>query len=71
MRILLDTSTFLWFITGDPKLPASVSAIRSPTHEVWLSAVSFWEILIKHALGRLPLPEPPSLYVPRRRRWPR
>jgi PIN domain nuclease of toxin-antitoxin system len=30
--------------------------------------VSSWEIAIKYALGRLPLPEPPQLYVPSRMR---
>jgi PIN domain nuclease of toxin-antitoxin system len=29
--------------------------------------VSFWEILIKHHLGRLPLPEAPAAYIPRQR----
>jgi PIN domain nuclease of toxin-antitoxin system len=33
-----------------------------------LSAVSSWEIAIKYALGTLPLPEPPSTYVPTRMR---
>ncbi len=33
-----------------------------------MSAVSSWEIAIKHALGRLPLPEPPQRYVPERLR---
>jgi PIN domain nuclease of toxin-antitoxin system len=26
-----------------------------------------WESVIKHALGKLPLPEPPAAYLPRRR----
>lgn len=33
-----------------------------------LSAASSWEIAIKYALGRLPLPEPPGEYVPDRMR---
>jgi DNA-binding transcriptional regulator YiaG len=28
------------------------------------SAASVWEIAIKHAIGKLPLPEPPAIYVP-------
>lgn len=68
MRLLLDTSTFLWFLSADSKLPETVSqAIRSPENEVWLSVVSFWEILVKHQLGRLPLPEPAFTYIPRQR----
>jgi len=36
-------------------------------NEVYLSAVSTWEIALKHALGRLPLPHAPERYVPRLR----
>lgn len=32
---------------------------RDPGNEVYLSALSAWEIAIKHRLGRLPLPESP------------
>ena len=35
-------------------------------NELLLSAASSWEIAIKHALGKLPLPEPPAEYVPSR-----
>lgn len=38
---------------------------RSDT-ERWLSAASAWEIATKFALGKLPLPERPSRYVPSR-----
>lgn len=68
MRVLLDTCTFLW-IAGQP---AAVSAraravFQDPGNEVHLSAASSWEIAIKHALGRLPLPEAPERLVPRLR----
>jgi len=65
VRILLDTCTFLWIATDDPKLskPAR-TAFRDSTNEVYLSAVSAWEISVKHGLGRLPLPAPPQRYVP-------
>ena len=69
MRLLLDTSSFLWFLTGDRQLSeAAALAIRSAENDVWLSVVSFWEILVKHQLGRLPLPKPPSSYISRQRR---
>lgn len=38
-----------------------------PANEVWLSAVSFWEVVVKYELGKLPMPEPPARYVPRQR----
>jgi PIN domain nuclease of toxin-antitoxin system len=69
MKLLVDTSTFLWFLTADDRLSeAAAAAIRAPDNDVWLSAASFWEILVKHRLGRLPLPEPPSTYVPKQRK---
>jgi PIN domain nuclease of toxin-antitoxin system len=69
MRLLLDTCTFLWFITANERLPPDVrKIIQSPDHEVWLSAVSFWEIQVKHQLGRLSLSESPASYVPRQRK---
>jgi PIN domain nuclease of toxin-antitoxin system len=62
---LLDTATFLWLVAGSPKLsPAARDAIGNPENEVFLSAVSGWEIAIKHGLGRLPLPRPPEKFVP-------
>lgn len=68
MRILLDTCEFLWLVTGDAKLsPQTISAVRDPKNEVFLSAVSFWEISLKHSLGKLPLPQPPAQFVPLQR----
>jgi PIN domain nuclease of toxin-antitoxin system len=40
--------------------------VETTEHELFLSAASAWEIAIKHALGKLRLPEPPARYVPRR-----
>lgn len=70
MRLLLDTCTFLWLAADDPQLSeAAVASFRDPNNEVYLSALSAWEIAIKHRLGRLPLPEPPPQYVASRRAW--
>lgn len=68
MKILLDTCEFLWLVSGDAKLSASVSAaIRDPNNQVFLSTVSFWEISVKHHLGKLPLPQPPAQFIPAQR----
>src|SRR5437867_13209699 len=68
MKLLLDTHVFLWFISGDARLPASWrDRIRDPGNEVSLSVVSLWEAIIKHALGKLPLPQPPGSYLPAQR----
>jgi PIN domain nuclease of toxin-antitoxin system len=68
VRLLLDTCTFLWLAADDPALSARARALfQSPEHEVYLSVVSAWEITVKHALGRLPLPGSPSVFVPAQR----
>ena len=68
MKLLLDTAVFLWWATASESVPETVRAdISSPANEVWLSAVSSWEIAVKHRLGRLPLPEAPETLVPRER----
>ena len=69
MKVLLDTCTFLWTITNAPELsrPAR-DLILDMSHEVFLSAVSTWEIAVKYALGRLPLPEPPDRFIPTQRK---
>ena len=70
MRLVLDTCTFLWLAADDPQLtPVIRSKCRDPGNEVYLGALSAWEIAVKHRLGRLPLPEPPTRYVSSRRRW--
>jgi PIN domain nuclease of toxin-antitoxin system len=68
MRILLDTHIFLWFISGDTQLSIDIrDAIREPNNEIYLSAVSVWEAIVKYQLGKLPLPEHPETYLPKQR----
>ncbi|MBI2804581.1 MAG: type II toxin-antitoxin system VapC family toxin [Planctomycetes bacterium] len=68
MKILLDTHIFLSYISADRRLAFSVrDAILDGTNEVFLSAASVWEIIIKSQLGKLPLPEPAETYIPRER----
>jgi PIN domain nuclease of toxin-antitoxin system len=67
VRVLLDTHTFLWWVLEDPRLsPRARSVITAPATEVFVSAVSAWEIAIKAGSGRLDLPEPATTYVPSR-----
>lgn len=68
MKLLLDTHIFLWYITGSNRLPNSLlETIRSPVNAIFLSSVSVWEIIVKHQLGKLPLPESPATYIPEQR----
>ena len=65
MKVLLDTCTFLWVALGAPELSKQArETFRDPENEIYLSSVSTWEIAVKHALGKLPLPSPPRVYVP-------
>lgn len=68
MRLLLDTHVFLWYVTADAKLPATFqAAVQDPANEVFLSVASVWEAVIKHQIGKLPLPAPPAVYLPQQR----
>lgn len=56
MKLLLDSHILLWFQAGDPALPRTAEqAIRSEANEAYVSMVSFWEIGLKHSIGKLPL----------------
>lgn len=68
MKLLLDTCTFLWIATDDAQLSQPARELFvDPANDAYLSAVSSWEIAVKHGLGRLPLPGPPHSYIPLQR----
>ena len=65
MRILLDTHCLLWARAAPQRLSRRArSAILSPRNDLFVSAASVWEIVVKHALGKLPLRRPPEELVP-------
>jgi PIN domain nuclease of toxin-antitoxin system len=69
VRLLVDTHVWLWLQAEPRRIDDGVlDLLADPGHELLLSAASGWEIAIKYALGKLPLPEPPSAYVPDRMR---
>ena len=56
MNILLDTHVFLWSLfTPDKLSKAVIRDIKSPDNDVAVSVVTFWEISLKYALGKLEL----------------
>ena len=64
-RALLDTHSFLWFVTADPKLSTSAERLISAgSNELLLSIASVWEMAIKVSIGRLPIPEPLDTFIP-------
>ena len=69
MKVLLDTCTFLWIITDDPKLSSQAKKLFiDPSNEVYLSVASTWEIAIKYKRGKLSLPKAPEKYIPTQRK---
>jgi len=55
VQLLLDTHAFLWWLAGDPQLSAPAkAAIADEANEIFVSAVSAWEIATKFRLGKLP-----------------
>lgn len=56
MNCLGDTHYLLWALIEPERLDATAEAIlRSDKHAKYVSAVSFWEISLKYALGKLEL----------------
>ena len=51
-RILLDTHLLLWAVADPRKLPPGARS-RIDAAEVYVSAVSIWEVSIKAGLGKL------------------
>src|SRR5262245_32153159 len=68
MRLLVDTVTFLRVALRQGEVSARAKELlRDPDNEGYLSAVSAWEITVKHALGKLELTERPEQFVPQHR----
>lgn len=55
MPLLLDTHTFLWWLAGHRMLSLKArEAIGGAEADVFVSAVSAWEITTKFRIGKLP-----------------
>jgi len=68
VKLLLDTCTVLWLARGDRALrPEFRDCLGRSGVEAWISAVTAWEIAIKHGLGRLPLPVALAEFLPQLR----
>lgn len=67
MRVLLDTHSFLWLVTDDPKLSERAKTIfLDGTNELLCSAVIGFEIAVKYSLRKLELAEPPREFMENR-----
>lgn len=54
MRQLLDTHTFIWFVTGSSRINNKVRE-QIESNDNLLSIASLWEIAIKSSIGKLDL----------------
>ncbi len=65
MKFLLDTHVFLWWITDSPLISERVRQLMiEGSSELFWSSASSWEISIKYANGKLPLPDKPEIFIP-------
>ena len=54
MKQLLDTHSFIWFVTGSSRITNKVRS-QIENNENLLSIASVWEIAIKSSIGKLNL----------------
>ena len=53
MKLLIDTHLLLWAAEGFERLPTRAQTLMSvPENELFFSAASLWEIVIKSSLNR-------------------
>ncbi|MEZ0485195.1 type II toxin-antitoxin system VapC family toxin [Fibrella aquatica] len=56
MSYLLDTHTLIWALTDPDKLSPTTRAILTDgSDDILVSAISFWEISLKHSLQKMTL----------------
>lgn len=55
-RYLLDTHLIYWWMTADARLGKATQRIIAKS-EIVVSTASMWEMTIKNAKGKLPLPQ--------------
>ena len=66
MKLLLDTCAFLWLATEPARLSTTAAdTIDDEANDLFISDVTVWEVTLKHLVGKLPLPEPPRVWIPK------
>ena len=69
MKLLVDTQCWLWWFAQPERLSEeAIAHLADETNEVWFSVASVWEMGIKVAIGKLPLPESINSYISSRMR---
>lgn len=66
MKLLIDSHVLLWAALDDPRLAgAQREAYVDPENDLLVSTATLWELGIKYALGKLPLPVAPRDFFAR------
>ena len=66
-RLLLDTHAFVWCLSEVPRLAEGArAAIADPRNEVFVSAITGWEVAVKRAKGRMTAPDNLSAIIEER-----
>lgn len=64
MRLLLDTHIWLWSLVEPERLGRRVAAaLREPDNELWVSAISVWELLLLVEEGRVVIDGDPHAWI--------
>ena len=64
MKFLIDTHTFIWYVTNNSKLSSvAQKLIDDGNNDVLLSIASVWEMGIKHSIGKLTFELPFMTFV--------
>jgi PIN domain nuclease of toxin-antitoxin system len=64
VKLLLDTQCWLWWFAQPRRLnEETITLVSDENNELWFSVASMWEMGIKVAIGKLPLPDPLESYI--------
>lgn len=64
MKLLLDTHIWLWSALKPDRLTRRVAKeLTNPQNELWLSAMSIWELSILQSKGRFRVPDDLATWV--------
>jgi PIN domain nuclease of toxin-antitoxin system len=64
MRLLLDTHIWLWSLLEPRRLSRRVAReLEDPANELWLSAISTWELVVLCDKGRVALEEDVEAWI--------
>lgn len=64
LSLLLDTHMWIWSILEPERMPPAVrDLVESGEHDLWLSPISLWEVLLLEGRGKLYLGADPPGWI--------